>query len=186
VTETDIGVQDRVNRVQGLGHSGGGIFDFEVSGLTPGGSTKVVLPQAAPLPAVSIYRKYTVAKGWFDFTATGGNQLASALSVGGVCPGPTDNVAYDDALGLVGGHDCVRLTIVDGSTMDADAIANGKVSDPGTVSNNGPATQGSGVSSFAGCSMNTSATATDPGKHAEWWLLAGLLSFLGWRRKQRS
>ena len=181
VTEADVGVQDRVNRIAGLGHSGGGIYDFEVSGLTPGGTARVVLPQAVPLPAISIYRKYTVGKDWFTFSATGGNQLASAMSVGGVCPDPTDNVAYDDALGLVGGHDCVRLTIVDGSAMDADGIANGKVRDPGTVSNNGAADPGSGVSS--GCSMATSQSAGAI-KHAEWGLLAAFMALLGWRRKK--
>jgi len=181
VTEADIGVQDRVNRVDGLGHSGGGLYDLEIHGLPTGGTARFVLPQAVPIPDIAEYRMYSVNRGWFPFESSGGNALASAMSVAGICPPPDNDVAYDDSDGLQGGMDCVRVTIVDGTAMDGDSTANGRVVDPGTVSNNGFATQGNGIS--GGCSMVTNPSAGAV-KRADWWLLAALTACLGIFRRR--
>ena len=181
VSEHDIGVEDRLNMVPGLGHSGGGIYDFEVDNIPAGSAVQVVLPQATVVSRGPIYRKYTTAKGWFDFAPTGGNEIASAQQVNGVCPSP-DSTAYDDGLGLVQGDDCVRLTIVDGSGMDADGVRNGRVSDPGTVADNGPVSSGGGVSS--GCTVDPQTV--KPVKRGDWLLLGVFIASLGWiRRKYR-
>jgi hypothetical protein len=182
VTENEIGVQDRVNRADGLGHTGGGIYDFKINNVAVGATARVVLPQAVPLPGITEYRKFTDANGWFVFGATAGNELASAKRINGECPDPDDD-AYDDDLGLVGGDDCIRLTLVDGSAMDADGTRNGMISDPGTASNNGKAPTGGGISK-SGCSA--APNYVDPAKRSDWWLVAGVVALLGWvRRKTR-
>jgi hypothetical protein len=169
VTEDDIGVPDVVNSVKGIGHTGGGIYDFQVADLTVGAAVDIVLPQTVAMPNLSIYRKYTGQKGWFDFSSTAGNALASAMRLAdGSCPAP-GSAAY--TAGFTAGYECVRLTVADGSDMDGDGARNGVVVDPGTVSNNGPASAGDDAG--GGCSISTgeqqSASAV---KHAEWWLLA--------------
>lgn len=107
----------------------GGCFDFAVTGVTPGGSVQVVLPLSASIPANAVYRKL-IGGAWRDFSATGGNAIASAMAVNGVCPAVASG-DYTD--GLTAGNDCVRLTLVDGGPNDADSTPNGIVRDPGGV-----------------------------------------------------
>lgn len=149
VTQGDIGVIDRVNLVDGIGHSGG-IFDFEVTDLEVGDAVQVVLPQSRPLPVQPEYRKYKTSTGWGGFGASGNNALASAMRVNGECPDPS-SVMYDDSIGLVAGDECVRVTIVDGGPNDGDAVSNGVVKDPGTASGNGPVPEGG--SGGGGCTI---------------------------------
>jgi hypothetical protein len=108
-----------------------GVVDFEVRNVTVGNSVDVVIPQASPIPANAVYRKYTPAAGWFDFVVDANNSVASAPSSAGSCPAAND-AAY--ANGLTEGHDCVRLRIQDGGVNDADGLANGTIKDPGGVS----------------------------------------------------
>ena len=85
------------------------------------------------------------------------------------------------------------MTIVDGSPMDADGLRNGKASDPFAAAGNGAVVDGDGVSSFGGsgsggCSL--SSATTEPAKRADWTLMGGLLTVLGFlslrrRRKQK-
>ncbi len=184
VPEDDIAL-DRVNLVEGIQHSGGGILDFQVAGLAVGATVQVVLPQAVSLPNVPIYRKYTDSNGWFPFSATSGNALASASRVAGVCPDPGD-AAYDSPVDgngntmLVEGDDCIRLTIVDGGSMDGDGARNGVVLDPGTAASDGPVPVGGHVdgifSGGGGCVLNN--TVRKPADAGAWWLIIGLLAGL--------
>ena len=180
VTEGDIGVQDRLNSVDGIGHSGGGIYDFEVSGLPLGGTVRIVLPQAKPLPKIPVYRKFTSDRGWFEFSTAGGNKLASTMKVNGSCPAP-DDLVYDDNLGLVEGDDCVRLTIVDGSAMDGDGKTNGVILDPGTGAGNGPVPVDD--SGGGGCTISPSRHST--ALRVDLWLLGILLAGFGIFRNRR-
>ncbi len=106
----------------------GGLFDFELVGITPGASTSVVIPLQAGLRPGSVWRKYASLSGWRDFVIDPANRVASAAAVGGLCPAPS-SPAYVD--GLTSLHGCVRLTLQDGGPNDADGEANGRVRDPG-------------------------------------------------------
>ena len=163
----------------------GGCFDFAVTDLPPGDSVQVILPLTDVIPEGAVYRKL-IAGAWRDFSATGGNAIASAASVAGVCPaaGAAD---YVDDNGLVAGHDCVRLTLADGGPNDADGLPNGIVRDPGGVAI--AAAVETPISTIGdpnlggGCAISTERQAH---QRLDLWLLAGLLSWLGLRRRQAS
>jgi len=109
----------------------GGLFDFIAYGLPKAGQTyDIVLPQRLPIPANAVYRKYTVEKGWFDFTLDASNSYSSSAGDMGFCPPPADS---SWTTGLTEGHWCVRLTIEDGGPNDDDGEANGSIVDPGGV-----------------------------------------------------
>lgn len=156
----------------------GGCFDFTVTGLTPGDSVQVVLPLTAAIPADATYRKL-IGGVWRDFSATGGNAIGSAASVGGVCPG----VGGSFTAGLNAGHDCVRLTLVDGGPNDADGLPNGIVKDPGGVAVvaavQTPVSTIGSPNTGGGCALVAGQQAT---QRLDLWLLAGLLGLLGLRR----
>jgi hypothetical protein len=106
----------------------GGLFDFEITGVVPGGSASVVVPLQAALRPGSVWRKYASASGWREFVSDAANRIASAPSHDGVCPAPGSS-AY--ATGLNPLHACVRLTLQDGGPNDTDGEANGRIRDPG-------------------------------------------------------
>ena len=106
-------------------------FDFTVSGLKVGGSVRVVLPLSTGMQVGAIYRKFTSVYGWQNFVVDPNNGIASASSVGGICPAPGSS-AYD-LNGLNQYADCVQLTLSDGGPNDADGELNGIVRDPGVV-----------------------------------------------------
>jgi hypothetical protein len=108
----------------------GGIFDFEVHGLAPGGTARVVLPLQVGIRAGSVYRKFDPVSGWHDFVVDADNAVASAFPTLGQCPGPA-SADYVD--GLRPFARCVRLTLEDGGPNDADAVADGVIRDPGGV-----------------------------------------------------
>jgi len=149
----------------------GGCFDFAVTGVPPGGSVQVVLPLSAGMPANAVYRKL-IGGTWRDFSTTGGNAIASAMNVGGVCPAIA-SADYVD--GLVAGNDCVRLTLVDGGANDADGLPNGIVRDPGGVAVAAvvqtPVSTIRNPSIGGGCTL---ATRPAPVAKAGDWLLIGL------------
>ena len=103
-------------------------FDFEVHNVRPyGASASIVVPLAQAIPEFAVYRKYTEANGWQDFMLNANNALATTQPVNGVCP-PPHSSAYVN--GLNQGDTCLRLTIEDGGSNDADGIANGVIDDP--------------------------------------------------------
>lgn len=106
----------------------GGLFDFEIYGLAPGGSASVVLPLQSALRPGAVWRKYRVDAGWRDFVVDARNAVASAPSVDGLCPAPGSD-GYTP--GLTALHSCVRLSLQDGGPNDADGVVNGRVRDPG-------------------------------------------------------
>ena len=158
--------QDRLNRVNGLGHSGGGIHDWTVSGLNVGESVCVILPQKSALPTLPIYRRYTRENGWVDFVS-GVDTLASTSRIGGVCPEDPD--AYDASTGLVEGDDCVRVCITDGGANDLDTARNGSVSDPASAAGNGSVFISDSIGS--GCSLINVGTSSASSMRLDWLLL---------------
>jgi hypothetical protein len=109
----------------------GGLFDFEITGLPePGQSVRVVIPQAAPIGADAVYRKYQLDSGWQNFVEDARNSVASAPGNPDSCPAP-GATAYRP--GLQAGHYCVQLILEDGGPNDADGQANGVIKDPGGV-----------------------------------------------------
>jgi hypothetical protein len=115
----------------------GGIFDFEIHNVVPGGTARVVLPLQTVIREGSVYRKFDPVNGWRDFTVDADNVVASARSVLGRCPGPSSD---DYVEGLQPFFDCVRLTLEDGGPNDADGVADRVIRDPGGVAvTNAPA-----------------------------------------------
>lgn len=109
----------------------GGLFGFEIADVSPGATASVVIPLSTAIPDdAAVYRKYRADTGWQDFVVDSNNAVASALSVDGVCPGPSSN---DYSTGLTAYHSCVRLTMNDGGPNDSDDTADGVIRDPGGV-----------------------------------------------------
>jgi hypothetical protein len=108
----------------------GGIFDFEIHGVAPGGNASVVLPLQTAIREGAVYRKFDPATGWHDFVEDADNAVTSAFSAFGQCPGPASDEYVD---GLQPFADCVRLTLSDGGPNDADGVADGVIRDPGGV-----------------------------------------------------
>ncbi len=114
-----------------------GVFDFEILDVQHGGQAVVVLPLLESVPTLSgvprMY-KYRPDFGWSEFDLSGGDVVQSMAKLRGVCPAP-EHVGWDDAanLGLVGGNDCLRLTITDGGPNDADRSIDGIVWDPAAI-----------------------------------------------------
>jgi hypothetical protein len=109
----------------------GGIFDFQVKGLSEANRiARVVIPLQQSIPVDSRYRKY-VDGIWFDFVESATDSLASADKVDGECPLPGSDLYLD---GLQRFADCIQLTISDGGPNDADGAENGVILDPGGVS----------------------------------------------------
>ncbi len=108
------------------------IVDFEVINLPAVGiSVPIIipLPDGVSLSANTVYRKFDASIGWVTFIDDGDNTIGSApLTELGQCP-RVDSEAY--IAGLNEGHQCVKLTLVDGGIYDQDGEANGKVADPG-------------------------------------------------------
>ncbi len=108
----------------------GGLFDFEIHGLAKAGHTaQIVIPLRSAIPPNPRYRKM-MPTGWQDFIVDGKNALASAAGSDGNCPPPGDN-AY--SIGLTTGHKCLQLLLEDGGPNDADGVADGVITDPGSV-----------------------------------------------------
>ncbi|HEY3488461.1 MAG TPA: choice-of-anchor U domain-containing protein, partial [Gammaproteobacteria bacterium] len=106
----------------------GGFYDFEIYGLQPGRSARVVIPLLTKLLSGARYRKFNLDDGWHNFSTAGGNAIASTQSTSGLCPAP-GHASYRS--GLHAFDDCVQLTLVDGGANDADGTADGVIRDPG-------------------------------------------------------
>jgi len=107
-----------------------GVYDFEVHGLVPGASAKIVIPLQTAIPKNAIYRKFDSVSGWTDFVLNGNNRIASAVGAKGACPEPGSSL-YRSGLNYL--DNCIQLTIQDGGPNDSDNAANGVVADPGTT-----------------------------------------------------
>lgn len=161
----------------------GGVFDFEITGLSVfGQSVAVVLPQAAPIPAQAVYRKYAPDQGWQDFIVDIRNTVMSMRGSDGVCPAAGDTGYVD---GLRAGYQCVQLIIEDGGPNDTDGKRNGTVRDPGGVgkipaatgtdSNGGNATD-TGGGGGGGCTFSAV-----PARDGSWLLIIAGLLILGYK-----
>ncbi len=182
VTISDIGTSDSLVSSSCVG----GCFDFKVTGLSEGGTSKVVVPVSTPLGDYPAYRKFSSGT-WQGFKIDDDNSISSAAALNTnpvTCPAAGDS-AYS-SVGLTPGHSCIQLTIKDGGANDADSVANGVITDPGGVGTTGEHIMVADVPN--GCSM--SATPVNPTERADWWLVAGFLSVLallrGLRRKDHA
>lgn len=108
----------------------GGIYDFEIRGLVPGASARVVIPLQSAIPKNAEYRKFHPATGWTTFASDNNNRIASASADDGACP-EAGSKAYRSGLNYL--DNCLELTIQDGGPNDTDSRRNGVVSDPGTI-----------------------------------------------------
>jgi hypothetical protein len=164
----------------------GGCFDFEATGVGAGGQAKVVmLPLTKPIPSGARFRKYISGK-WQDFVTSNGDSVTSALGSATSCP-PPSSASYQS--GLVAGDYCVRLAITDGGPNDSDGLANGVITDPSGIATgvassgaSAPTTDFKGLGS-GGCALGTDA---NPWHGGSWWLIGGMIGWLGFSRRRRS
>jgi len=185
ITAADIGATDP----DVISSCVGGCFDFEITGLVNGASVNAVLPLDVAMPANAVYRKFANGE-WRSYSLLGNDALSSAPGGPGTCPAPGD-AAYQ--AGLNAGDFCVQLTISDGGRNDADGTANGTVVDPGgiggaqTVTGGGTTTASNPPSLGGGCVLAPAAHST-VAQRADWWLITGLLGWLGFSavRRRRS
>lgn len=118
-----------VNSADSFEHVGG-IYDFEIDGLIPGTSARIVIPLQSAIPRDARYRKFNPATGWSDFVVDANNLIASSSGELGACPEPGSS-AYRSGLNYL--DNCVQLTIQDGGLNDTDNTVNGVINDPATV-----------------------------------------------------
>lgn len=103
------------------------IADFEILGVTPGQSARVVVPLRRAIPDPSAYRKLRTGL-WRDFVIDIRNSISTASGSTEACPAPGDPQYVD---GLNAGDDCIQLRIEDGGPNDADGLTDGTIRDPG-------------------------------------------------------
>ena len=108
----------------------GGIYDFQIDGLIPGSSARIVIPLQSAIPQDARYRKFNPATGWSDFVVDANNLIASASGELGACPEPASS-AYLSGLNYL--DNCIQVTIQDGGPNDTDNRVNGVINDPATV-----------------------------------------------------
>ncbi|WP_417658063.1 Ig-like domain-containing protein, partial [Pseudidiomarina aestuarii] len=100
----------------------GGIFDAMITEMqTPGQTLRLAIPQRQPIPSGAVYRWLSPVDGWQTFSVTEVNALFSAAGEPGFCPPPGSELWQP---GLAEGHHCVQVQMADGSTEDADLLAN--------------------------------------------------------------
>jgi len=183
VTGAEVGIPDSNFETSCVGEC----FSFKVTGLAPGSAVDIVLPLGEGIPADGAVRKL-INGTWRDFVTTGGNSAGNAISS---APGAAGNCSAPGPYtpGLTTGNFCLKLTIVDGGPNDADGLANGIVVDPVGVAGGAaaagkpPGNTGSPNSGSTGCTLGDATVAA--GKRGDWWLLAGLLAWLGARVHRR-
>jgi MYXO-CTERM domain-containing protein len=120
---------------------------------------------------------------WGNFDTSGSDSVLSApFTAGGdfgtTCPPPGD-AAYGV---LTEGHQCLQVTIADNGPNDKDP-AGGTISDPSGLGSAPAAEQeDKRKSGDSGCTI--ASAHVNPSQGGAWWLLGGLLTFLGWRRRK--
>lgn len=176
----------------------GGCYSFEVSDLIDANDSngaykyaQVVLPQTEAIPFWSLYRKFdTATNTWRPYALDARNNVKSAaFDVTGLCPEPgAGNYKVADTNSqltdkLQGDDNCIQLTIEDNGPNDTDS-AIGTVKDPSGVAavSQPPLKDPATKDDFSdGCTI--SKTPVDPMQRADWWLLGGLLGWLGFRSR---
>ncbi len=109
----------------------GGLFNFDVvNNQSNQAQFDVVIPQRNAVPEDAFMRSWTAELGWFDVIADGDAVIYSAPGAPGFCPVVNSSEWQE---GLVAGSWCVKLTLTDGGSYDADATTNGAVSFVGGV-----------------------------------------------------
>ncbi len=109
----------------------GGLFDFEVHDMPEVGKTaQIVIPLTEAAYGQFTYKKYTEAKGWFDFVEDVDNSVLGYEGREGYCPPPGSELFSRP---LQTGDWCLQLTIKDGGMNDDDGIENGSIIDPGAL-----------------------------------------------------
>jgi hypothetical protein len=148
----------------------------------------VVIPLGEATPFYSVYRKFD-GTAWGPFIINGRNDVKTAPvdSVTGYCPEPGDGAYSRLESGILadklnGGDECLQLSIEDNGPNDSNAAAD-TVADPGGVAQVPSPKLKSADTSDGGCTIST--IPGSPQKRGEWWLLAGFISWLGWRSRRR-
>lgn len=109
----------------------GGLFNFDVvNSQSNQAQFDVVIPQRNAVPEDAFMRSWTAELGWLDVIADGDAVIYSAPGAPGFCPVVNSSEWQE---GLVAGSWCVKLTLIDGGSYDADATTNGAVSFVGGV-----------------------------------------------------
>jgi hypothetical protein len=181
----------------------GGCYAFETDGLIDvkdaDGNViyqfvQVVLPLDEDIPFWSVYRKFDEkSQIWVPFVANSRNSVKLAFKdEAGFCsePGSGDyfEAPFNSQLAgkLEEGTNCVQLTIEKDGPNDS-IKGDDKVTDPSGVlkvpAPSRPDTKTTGDGAGGGCSIADSPV--EPAQRGEWWLLGGLLAFLGLRRRKQ-
>jgi hypothetical protein len=166
----------------------GDCFDYTIENVTDP-SVKVVLPLAGGVPLNPSWRILD-GGAWRSLDTGGGDTLKSAaLGANDTeCPDPGDAAYSTGADGKpVIGHQCIELTIADNGPNDKDPAV-GTITDPAGMGGGGAA---GGVapqkdnrdSDTSGCAIGDSNS--NLASRSEWWLLAGFVAWLGWKRRSR-
>jgi hypothetical protein len=162
------------------------IFDYEIEGLdvpldpdAEGNSVAIVLPLETALVADSTLSKYDAINGWKDFVEDANNTLSWAAfenGVSGNCP-EASSTDYSTDVAQKAGKNCLKITLQDGGTNDADGVVDGRIVDPLGVGE-------------ASTSTATTATSSGGGGNVGWFSLlllfgVGLARRLMFVKKER-
>jgi hypothetical protein len=176
----------------------GSCYSFETTGLIDASDgngaykfAQVVLPLNDTIPFWSLYRKFdTTTNTWRNITVDDRNDVKSApKDENGLCPEPGagDYKVADSNSQLEGklqaGDSCIQLTIEDNGPNDSNPAV-GTVADPSGVAEVSAPPLADPETSGGGCTLSSSPV--EPLKRADWWLLGGLLGWLGIFRRRHS
>ncbi len=162
----------------------GDCFDYEITGVT-GSTVTVIIPLSVRIPENAQFRIFKNG-AWKTFdTSNGVDSIKSAPYTPGDGGCPASAAAYTDhGTVLKAGDQCLLITKSDNGPNDTNP-ADGIVADPSGVgvSIAPPPPPPFRPSGNSGCSV----TGTDvtPWQRGDWWLLAGMLAWYGWRRRGR-
>ena len=179
----------------------GGCYAFETDGLINATDddgdyqfAQVVLPLDGVIPFWSLYRKFDEAsQTWMTMVPDSRNNVKTAFKDdAGFCPEPGSGsykeAAFNSQLEykLEENTNCVQLTIENNGPYDSNPAAD-TVADPGGVlrvpAPSRPDAKTTGNGHSGGCSL--ASNPVEPAQRGEWWLLGGLLAFMGWRRRKQ-
>ncbi len=118
------------------------VFDYEIEGFdvpfdpnASGNSIAIILPLTTALTADTSFNKYNATDGWKAFVEDADNTIQWAAFEDGVegnCP-ESDSSAYSGDLSEKAGKTCLKVTLEDGGSNDADGAVNGRIVDPLSV-----------------------------------------------------